>query len=209
MKTYPIMLVARDRLAVVVGAGGVGMRKLRSLLAAGAKVRLVSQDLPGGEVPDGVELVVAPYRPEHVDAAALVFACTDDAALNARIAADARRAGALVNAADQPADCDFFVPAVVTNGDVTVAIGTGGASPALAAMLKRRVREALGQRMGEYAEALGALRGELKEAVPDVARRGEIMRRLASEESLRVFLDAGAEGLRRKMTELLRELGSR
>ena len=203
MRTYPIMLCIRGRPAVVVGGGAVGLRKVASLLAAGAEVRLVALDSPAERAPAGASVVIEPYRPGHLAGAALVFACTDDAALNARIAADARRAGAWVNAADQPDDCDFFVPAVVTDGDVTVAIGTGGASPALSATLKDRVRAALGDDIGRFAAALAGLRRDLKARVRDSARRGEIMRRLADEESLRVFRDAGTDGLRRKMAELL------
>lgn len=218
MKTYPIMLVVQDRLAVVVGAGAVGLRKVRSLRSAGARVRLVAQDPAARDVPDGVEVVVAAYLPEHLAGAALVFACTDDCALNARIAADARRGGALVNAADQPDDCDFFLPAVVADGEVTVAIGTGGASPALAAMLKGRIRNALGDPsrasgpnggVGRFAAALADLRRDLKHKVHDAARRGEILKQLADEQSLQAFLDAGPDALRRKMAELLREAAER
>jgi len=200
---YPIMLDVHGRLAVVVGGGAVGLRKVRSLLSAGAEVRLVADEPPGGPVPERASVVIEPYRPDHLAGAALVFACTNDAPLNARIAADARRARALVNAADQPDDCDFYVPAVVTDGDVTVAVGTGGASPALAALLKRRLREALGDDVGRFARALADLRGELKGRVRDSARRGEIMKRLVNEESLRVFRQAGTDALRRRLAELL------
>ena len=107
MGTFPIMLNIRDRQAVVVGGGPVGVRKVRSLLEAGAKVRLVARRT-NPQVQQlqqvGVDLRIEDYRPQLLEGALLVFACTDDRDLNALIARDARQAGALVNAADQPED---------------------------------------------------------------------------------------------------------
>ena len=203
MKTYPIMLNLRDRLAVVVGAGGVGLRKVRSLVEAGARVRLVCPEAPGVELGPAVTVVVEPYASAHVADAYLVYACTDDRAMNARIAADTRAAGGLVNAVDQPPDCDFFVPAVVADGDVIVAIGTGGSSPALAAMLKRCVASALPQRVGELAAVLAELRQDLRDEVPDTKRRGEIFRRLVSDQTVAAFLEGGGDAVRRRLRQLM------
>ena len=133
----------------------------------------------------------------------LVFACTDDDALNARIADDARAAGAIVNCVDQPEDCDFFVPAVVTDGDVVVAIGTGGAAPALAGRLKHLCADALPERIGEFAELLLSMRDKVKAGVADIARRGEILKHLASEESYQAFRTGGATPLETILDQLL------
>jgi len=195
MKTYPIMLDVRGRLAVVVGGGTVGLRKVRSLLGAAARVRLVAEQVADEADLGGVELLKESYRPEALVGASLVFACTDDRELNSRIARDARRAGALVNAADQPEDCDFYLPAVAADGDVVLAVGTGGSSPALAARLTEQLAAALPERVGEYAAALGRLRERLKDNVPDATRRGEIMKALAGPEALRAFLDGGDAAL--------------
>ena len=78
-----------------------------NMLAAGARVRLVDERPVSPDGLDGVEIIQAAYAEEQLAGALLVFACTDDRAVNARIAADARAAGALVNAADQPENCDF------------------------------------------------------------------------------------------------------
>jgi siroheme synthase-like protein len=199
MRTFPIMLDVRGRLAVVVGGGAVGLRKVRSLLEAGASVRLVSRDSPRKPLPDGVKAVRAPYAAKHLRGAVLVFACTDDPRANARIAADARKAGALVNVADRPEDCDFFVPAVVADREVVVAIGTGGSAPALAAGLKRRIAAALPERIGEFAALLSELREELKGLVGDPVRRMEAAKTLADEDTYRRFLRGGPDAVRRKM----------
>lgn len=204
MKTYPIMLVLEGAQTVVIGGGGVGVRKVGSLLAAGAKVRLVSKDIPAGADLAGVEIVQSDYESRFLDGAKLVFACTDDSALNASIADDARKIGAIVNCVDQPADCDFFVPAMVCDGDVVVAIGTGGASPALAGQLKRRVADALPERIGDFVSALLQLRERVKAEVGDLDRRGEILKVLAGERGYDAFLGGGEAAL----TEVLDELVS-
>ncbi len=197
MKTYPIMLDVRGRVCVVVGAGAVGMRKVRSLLRAEAKVRLVAAEPPGQIDPQAVELIVGRYCKSHLAGAMLVFACTDDRTVNARIAADARSLGALVNAADQPADCDFHAPATIAEGDVVVAVGTGGACPGLAAALKDRLAQALPARVGEFAAALSAVRREVHALTAEPALRQRVMRNLASPAGYNAFAESGCPGLMR------------
>lgn len=204
MRTYPIMLDLRGRLVVVVGAGRVGLRKVRSLAASGAHVRLVAKHSAGEVGAAGVEVLVEPYRSEHVAGAVLVFAATDDARLNARIAADARAAGALVNAVDQPEDCDFFAAATVRRGDVVVAVGTGGSSPSLAAVLRKRLEGHVDEAVGQFAALLGQLRERLKALEPDTARRGRIMRALSGEEVLAAFRAGGAEAVRARFDALVK-----
>ena len=87
MKTYPIMLNVTGRLCVVVGAGAVGRRKAEGLARASARVRLVDPAAGGSaDAPEGVERLDRAYEPALLAGAMLVFACTDDADLNARIA---------------------------------------------------------------------------------------------------------------------------
>jgi precorrin-2 dehydrogenase/sirohydrochlorin ferrochelatase len=216
MKTFPIMLAVGDLRAVVVGGGSVGMRKARALLATGAEVTLIEPaggDSPcfsekhrkagtdptrrkRGTVPSSLRVIRARYKPSHLRGAKLVMACTDDRELNHRIAVDARAAGAMVNAADQPEDCDFYLPAVVADGDVVVAIGTGGSAPALAASLKRIVAGALPPKAGSFALALSRLRAELRNEIPDPRKRMAIMKRLSQGGGYREFLAGGAKALR-------------
>jgi len=203
MKTFPIMLDVRGRPAVVVGGGGVGRRRAAMLCRAGAKVTLIDKDLAEEAGLEGVTVIREAYRPGHLRSAALVFACTDDRSVNARIVADARKSGSLVNAADQPADCDFFMPAVAADGDVVVAVGTGGTAPALAAMLKHRLIAALPPRIGQFADLLGEIRQELIAAIPDAARRGEIVRRLSTEEVYHAFAAAGPAAVRERLGQML------
>jgi len=203
VKTYPIMLDVRNRNAVVIGAGGVGRRKVRSLRAAGANVTLVDPEMPDGLDPDGARLLAEPYNAAQLDGAQIVFACTDDRELNSRIAADARRAGAIVNVADQNEDCDFFAPATIGDGDVVIAIGTGGASPALAAFLKDAVGKALPEQVGQFADLLATLRNELKDLLDDTVARGEILKQLVCAETIEAFATEGPAAVRLKLADIL------
>ncbi len=203
MKMYPIMLKLTGRRAVVVGGGAVGMRKVATLTDAGAEVTLVTPD-PVDDVPETATVLRQEYDAATLAGAYLVFACTDDPALNSRVSADARAIGALVNAVDQPDDCDFYVPAIASDGDVVVAIGTSGSAPALAGNIKRRLAAALGPRVGEFAALLTHLRSELRAAEDDLARRGKIMKELSSDVMYEIFLSDGPEAVRTRFMELLK-----
>ena len=208
MKTFPIMLDVTGRLAVVVGAGGVGVRKVQALLEAGARVRLVATEVLEGLPPsDSLEVLLRPYATALLQGASLVFACTDDRDLNSRIAADARAIGAWVNAADQPPDCDFYMASVFREGDVTVAVGSGGAAPALAAFLSRRFAASLPPRIAEFAALLAQLRDELKSSVQDSPTRMAIMKELSGAAGYDRFAAEGEPAVRGRLAELLTKKG--
>ena len=112
----------------------------------------------------------------------LVFTCTDDPAVNAAVAAACRAAGVWVNSADDPANCTFALPAVARAGRVVVAVGSGGASPALAQHVRDRIAaEILDERLAAAADVLAAERdaihaaGGSTEGVDWAARLAELL----------------------------------
>lgn len=203
MMPYPIMLILEGRQTLVVGGGQVALRKARSLIEAGALVTIVAKDPPDATDMDDVEVIQASYARKHLDGAKLVYACTDDPELNAQIAADARDIGALMNCVDQPEDCDFFVPAIVSAGSVTVAIGTGGASPALAGRLTKCIADALPERVGDFAAALGGMRDEVRARIDEIDRRSEILKKLAGDAGYQAFLTGGEDALMNILNEYM------
>jgi precorrin-2 dehydrogenase/sirohydrochlorin ferrochelatase len=167
---YPVALDLQDKTCVVIGGGTLADGKLDALLAAGARVTLVSPDA-GARIAalaaDGhLNWLRQRYEPAVLAGAYLVIAATDDRAVNALVAADARRVGALVNAVDDPPNCDFFAVAVVRRGDLQVAISTNGRSPAFARWLREQLDDTLPNEYGALLAALGDARDELRSSGP-------------------------------------------
>jgi len=136
---YPVMLDLQDARVLLVGGGAVATRKGEGLVAAGAKLTVVAPSIRPElvEVAERVEL--RPYRSADLAGHRLVMTATDDPEVNAGVAFDARAAGIWVNSADDPDNCTFILPALTRAGSVTVAVGTDGASPALARHLRDRI----------------------------------------------------------------------
>lgn len=143
MGYYPIFLDLRDRPCVVVGGGVVATRKAEALLDAGARVTVVSPAV-GPEMAALVRqgklrYLSRPYRDGDLTGHQLAFVATDDPEVSAAVFREGRQRAVWVNAADDPARCDFILPGVVQRGDLVVAVSTGGTSPALT----RAVRDEL------------------------------------------------------------------
>ena len=170
---------------VVVGGGSVAAGRVSALAEARARVRVVSPTFAADlEQRTDVEREARPYAPEVLAGAELVFVCTDDRALNARIAADARIAGIWCNVADEPEHCDFYVPAMFHRGPLTVAVGTGGASPGLAGRVRDELASHVGAEFGILTEELGRVRATVLDRVADPAVRRRVFETLSSDESL-------------------------
>ncbi len=162
MGYYPIFLELRGRRCLVVGGGSVAEQKVRGLLAADADVTVVSPELaPRLQqrlAQREIRHVAREYRTGDVTGFSLVMVATDDGAVNALVAQDARRAGIWVNASDDPPNCDFILPSVIRKGEVVVAASTGGASPALARRIREDLNAFFAEDYGPLAELLSEVR---------------------------------------------------
>ena len=143
-------------------------RKVEGLLAAGARVTVVSPDArprpgeaEGGEAASSTSTGSISTSTSRGTRSSSPPPTTQ--ATNERVAADARRSGVLVNVVDEPALCDFIVPSVVRRGDVVLAISTGGLSPALARWLREELEAYLSEDFAPLAQLLAEVRGELRE----------------------------------------------
>ena len=163
--SYPVFLDLDGVRVLVVGGGRIGARKAEGLAAAGAHVRLVACEV-SEHVDRSVvdEVVEAPFEIAHLVGVRLVITATGDVATDQAIADAARSAGVWTNAADQPVDCEFILPAIVRSGRVTGAISTDGASPALAKHLRDRLGELLDERIAQVADVLAAERAAIRAA---------------------------------------------
>jgi precorrin-2 dehydrogenase/sirohydrochlorin ferrochelatase len=91
----------------------------------------------------------------------VVFAATDDASLNRKVSEAARQRGLLVNAVDQPADCNFIVPSILSRGDLLIAVSTSGKSPAFARKVRVELEQHFGEEYGSFLTLMGSLRKEI------------------------------------------------
>ncbi len=162
MRHYPICLDISGKRCVVVGGGNVAERKVRRLLACGARVEVVGKTLTSvltaWKGQGKIVHLEGGYEDSFLAGAALVIGATDSEGVNGRIAADARKRGIPVNIVDNPALCDFILPSVVERGDLLIAVSTGGKSPALAAKLREELEEVYGPEYAVLVEILGDLR---------------------------------------------------
>jgi siroheme synthase-like protein len=160
---YPVFLRLAGVPVLVVGAGAVAARKVAGLAAAGAAVRVVAPQI-GADLDRRlvVELHQRPYEPADLDGVRLVVTATGDPSVDAAVAADATAAGIWVNAADQPDDCTFILPAIARNGSLAVAVSTDGASPALARRLRDRAAELLTDDAAAVADELAVRRAAVR-----------------------------------------------
>lgn len=133
---YPIMLDLSGVPVLVVGGGRVALRKIEGLVRVGAKVTIVAPSVVDEIHTLPVGVILRAYESADLDPARLVITATDDPAVNAAVAAEATGRGIWVNSADDPSNCTFALPAIARAGVVTVAVSTGGASPALASHLR-------------------------------------------------------------------------
>lgn len=145
---YPLTLTNLDgRVAVVVGGGTVGERKVRNLLAAGVPVRLISpmatKQLTAWAEAGHLEWTCRGYRDGDVDGAGLVFAATNVREVNRSVASAAHSLGLLVNVADAPTEGNFNSPAVLRQDDVIVAVSTVSARPRTATSTRDRIADLL------------------------------------------------------------------
>lgn len=159
MSGYPVLLEGRALSALVVGGGSVASRKARSLLAAGARVRVVAPSVTDelrelGERNKNLTIEKRRFQDQDVHAATVVFAATDERTTNSRIARVAREHHRLVSVSDLPSEGSFSSMAAHCSGDVVIGVSAGGVPRAAA-----RIRDALAERFdGRYAMAIDALR---------------------------------------------------
>ena len=155
LNAFPIFMKVEGRPVVVVGNGDEALAKARLMTQSSAVLTIVAEtpepELSNWAAANGVSLLREAYRPDHLAGATLAFAATGEEALDAQIVADAHAAGICVNAVDRPDLCDFFTPALVNRAPVAIAIGTEGAGPVLAQMIRARIDRMLSPSLGRLA----------------------------------------------------------
>lgn len=160
---YPVFLDVKDKKCVVIGGGEVAFRKVNTLLDNGANVEVISPELcPGLMTNQGINVLRRTYQPGDIAGAFLAIVATDSRETNRSIAAEARKERVLINVVDDAEYCDFILPSLVRNGDITIAISTAGKSPALARKLRTKLEKEFGEEYGRLVRIVEEIRSELK-----------------------------------------------
>lgn len=179
MSYYPIMIQLEGMKAVVVGGGVVAQRKIDTLLDYHADVHVISRELTPKLnkylEEQRIKLSGYEFKDSHLDGAFVVIAATDDPLLNRQVSEKASARGLLINAVDQPTDCNFIVPSILRRGDLLVAVSTSGKSPAFAKKVREELEEQFGDEYGSFLILMGCLREEILE------------KKLSQEENKRIF----------------------
>ncbi len=198
---YPVMLNLSGRRTVVVGGGEVACRKVIDLLEAGAIVTVISPEVHAGieeiarEGEGRLSIVRRKYEPGDLNGASLVFSATDDSAVNRDVFREAEQLNLFINAVDDPENCSFIVPSSIRRGDLIVAVSTSGASPSLAAKIRKDIEKGIPSDIEPLLVGLRKIREILRNDAEFIhlssSERGEIMKILTSQNDfLRKILSA-------------------
>jgi hypothetical protein len=190
---FPIFLKLDQLETLVVGGGNVGLEKMQALLrnSPNAKVTLVGREIREElralalQHPQ-VILKEKKFEPDDLNDRQLVICATDDPALHREIRQLAHAKGILVNVADTPAECDFYLGSVVQKGDLKIAISTNGKSPTIAKRLKETLQETLPDELNDLLQHMPAIREKLG---------GDFSEKVRSLNALTASLAAGEEVL--------------
>ncbi len=167
MSYFPIVLEMTGRDCLVIGGGVVAERKIAGLLEVGAAVTVISPEVTPAILNwsknHSIQLTARCYQNGDLSGHELVFVATDDPDVNDQVYQEGQNCGVWVNAADDPAHCDFILPAVIRRVDMMVAISTGGASPAATRAIREELEGYFTDDYVQLVQVAAEVRTELKE----------------------------------------------
>jgi precorrin-2 dehydrogenase/sirohydrochlorin ferrochelatase len=207
---YPVFLNLKGKKAVVVGGGKVAERKVLSLLKSGAEVTVISPfltvRLAREKSRESIRHLARRYRNNDLKGAFIVVAATDSPETNRTIASDAP---ALVNVVDVPSECNFIAPSIVKRGPLTIAISTGGISPAMSKALRKELEGLYGSRFSDYLGFVKRIRTKAMAEIDDRKKRETLLKGLASEEILEMLRIKGLTAVKDAVADRLKKSTAR
>ncbi len=208
LSSFPAFFKVAGRFAVVVGNGEEALAKCRLLGATQVTVRLIA-DEPSDALlahvdSEGVDLLPVTFDAKYLEGACLVFGATGDQLQDRAVVAAARMLKIPANAVDQPEHCDFFTPAIVSRAPVAVAIGTEGAGPVLAQMIRARIDQMLPMNLGRVARLAQSYRHAVEVLLPKGISRRSFWKNFFQGSPSRFAEDGDLKSARRAATKLLR-----
>ncbi|MGB0767765.1 MAG: precorrin-2 dehydrogenase/sirohydrochlorin ferrochelatase family protein [Phycisphaeraceae bacterium] len=202
----PVMLSVRDRRCVVVGGGGVGARRARTLSEAGAKVVMIALQVHPSARLAGVRIEERAFQPEDLDGALLVVVATDVEEINDAVSEAAAERGVLVNRADRSEAGGLTFMTAHRDGPLTVAVHTGGASASAATRIRALLVADLDPAWGRLLASALPVRRAIQERVRDPAKRVAMLRRLSDDRALKTLRDGGESALKGLYADIMKDL---
>lgn len=207
MNYYPVFLNLQGEKAVVVGGGSIAERKTLSLLKAGAAVTVVSPAITARlrkeKEKKRLTHIARKYRKGDLRESVLVIAATNSPSVNTQIAADAPF---LVNVVDVPIECSFIAPSVIKRGPLTIAISTGGVSPAFSKTIRQELEKIYGLEIGEYLNFVASIRKKALAGIRDKKKRERFLKDLAAGRILQNLRKKGFQAVKIAVEEKLAKL---
>lgn len=175
---FPVFIKLEELRLLIVGGGKIGLEKLQTVLqnSPATQVSLVAPEI-GQPVRDlaavhpGIRLLERPYHPNDLEYADIVIVAVNDRSVSATVARDAREKGVLVNVADTPELCDFYLGSVVRKGHLKIAISTNGKSPTIAKRLKEEIGSMIPEEMNAVLDDMQTIRKGLNGDFTEKVRR--------------------------------------
>jgi len=194
MSLYPVNLNIADKLCLVVGGGVVALRKTKSLLVCGARIRIISPEIHSElnvlARNNTIEWFARGFVEGDVKGAFLVFAATDNRDVQLLISREAAKYSVLLNSVDDPGNSHFHVPAHFRRGKMLVTVSTGGSSPALAKKIRQRLEMEVVPEYAVVVELLSLIREKIVGLDADPDANGELFRRLLQQGIVELVLNA-------------------
>ena len=188
-RLFPVFLKLENLSLLIVGGGYVGMEKLSVVLqnSPGGKIKIVAtqisneiKELVAGR--NNIQLVERAYECADVDDADIVIAAVNDVTVSSQVSRDAKAKGKLINAADKPDLCDFYLGAIVQRGNLKIAISTNGKSPTIAKRVKEVLNETIPNEIDELLLNMQSIRNKMGgDFAEKVKQLNEITKKLSQE----------------------------
>lgn len=208
-KYYPVMLDIQGKKCIVIGGGKIALRKTLSLLEGGAKVTVISIEI-NKEIRElaknnKIKLIEGKYNKKYMGNCYLVYAATDNKAVNEDVYKYCNEKNILVNVVDKPEICNFIVPSKLQRGDLTIAISTNGKSPMLARKIRLELEEEFDDRYEVFLNIMGEVRKEAFKVLRDANMRSEFYKKIIYGNYIDRLVKEDKEEIKREILEKLNE----
>ncbi|MFZ5969796.1 MAG: precorrin-2 dehydrogenase/sirohydrochlorin ferrochelatase family protein [Bacillota bacterium] len=198
-----------NKQCTIVGGGKVAERKVSNLLEYGARIKVISpsltEELKKWKESGCIAVEEREYRHGDLSDSAYVFVAVDRPEISRLCTQEGAALGILMNVADQPDQCDFIVPAVVTRGELTLAISTNGKSPLLSRKIREELENTYDEVYGLYVDILGEIRKAVITEVTDPKKRKKVFERIIYSDLLQKYQQGVISDLKQAIFDLYRE----